>query len=377
MSALAALVILALVAPGGAQEDDEAAPDGKALYVRNCESCHGADGDGRGVLVEQMGKRARSFADGGFSFGNTREALFRTITSGIPGRSLMPGFQGVMTEEERWAVVDYVRTLMPPSTDDLRGSELRVGRRPVVARGLLPPIVEGAPRRPRGLLVGLPDGLSFEYRVDDVRLLGVRQGLFADREDWGGRGGGYLRPLGVPVFPLEGGQPGGTFSSGGTELNARFLGSWVRDQRAGITYALETLGEGGGRGERLGTVRESCAVAGLSTGAAFTRRFDIRFEGEVPLGLRVSGRAPGGWVADAVQPRAQTTWLVADRGEDGFDALFLRFPRGAEVIQQPDAAARVELVGPPGSSTQVRITHVITSEWSPELLESLEKEIGR
>jgi hypothetical protein len=68
--------------------------------------------------------------------------------------------------------------------------------RAVVARGKLPPIVAGAPERPRGLLIGLPSGLSFEYRTDDVRLLGVRSGEFADRRDWIGRGGDFLWPLG-------------------------------------------------------------------------------------------------------------------------------------------------------------------------------------
>ena len=51
--------------------------------------------DGNGVT--ELDRPARSFRDGGFSFGNTPEALFRTISTGIPGtpmpemRDTIPG----------------------------------------------------------------------------------------------------------------------------------------------------------------------------------------------------------------------------------------------------------------------------------------------
>src|SRR6185503_1837275 len=121
-----------------------------------------------------------------------------TIASGIPGRSVMPGFKGVLSDEERELVVEYVITIMPPGAvvNDARGTEMVVRDRPVIARGKLPPLVEKGPEWPRGLLIGMPEGLTFEYRTDDVRLLAVRQGAFANRQDWNDRGGSYLEPLG-------------------------------------------------------------------------------------------------------------------------------------------------------------------------------------
>ena len=102
----------------------------------------------------------------------------------------MPAFDSSLSEEQRRLLADYVVTLGPPVADvDLAATILRVGERPLIVRGYLPPIAEGGTGHPRGLLVGATSGFTFEYRVDDVRLLGVRQGEFVERKDWIGRGG--------------------------------------------------------------------------------------------------------------------------------------------------------------------------------------------
>src|SRR6185295_4984503 len=83
-----------IAAPGqtpatNAAEEDEEAVTGKSLYARHCAGCHNDNGDGRGATMLQQGKQARSFAQGGFAFGNTVEQIAKTIASGIPGSSPM------------------------------------------------------------------------------------------------------------------------------------------------------------------------------------------------------------------------------------------------------------------------------------------------
>ena len=78
-----------------------AAQDAEALFFDNCASCHGETGDGDGWT--ELDRPARSFRDGGFSYGNTPEALFRAISIGIPGTQ-MPGFDTSLAEEERRAL---------------------------------------------------------------------------------------------------------------------------------------------------------------------------------------------------------------------------------------------------------------------------------
>lgn len=211
--------------------------EARGLFLTACAACHGADGSGRGTT--ELDRPARSFLLGGFSFGNTPDAVARTITFGIPGTP-MPAFREAYGERERHLLAEYILSLGPERSNvDATHTLMVVGDTPVVARGILPSIAEGAPLRPRGLLIGTPAGLSFEYRIDDVRLLGVRQGDFAARDDWIGRGGSPLRPLGTLVQLLGDGNPPPTFSSNGEPLHARFTGTTVDDDGAAVLYRLE------------------------------------------------------------------------------------------------------------------------------------------
>ncbi|HTE06758.1 MAG TPA: cytochrome c, partial [Planctomycetota bacterium] len=176
-----------------------------ALFAQACAPCHGATGDGQGTTV--LDRPARSFKDGGFSFGDTPEALFRTITSGIPGTP-MPAFAEGYSEEQRRALARHVGSLAPPRpvVSDAE-TIVAVTDAPRIVRGILAPIVEGARLVPRGLLVGQPDGTTFQYDIEDVRLLGVRFGQFVRLTDWTGRGGTPLEPLGRVVWTDAGGHP--------------------------------------------------------------------------------------------------------------------------------------------------------------------------
>lgn len=178
--------------------EEEAALDVGALFLTHCASCHGEKGDGKGTT--DLDRAARSFMDGGFSFGNTPTALYRTITHGIPG-SPMPSFEGALKEEERRALADYVLTLGPP-IQEVSGAEMEmiVEDAPRFVRGKLPPLWEGDIVRPRGLVVGTPDGFSFVYDAQNFTLLQVRTGRFVKRTDWGGRGGSALELLSRPLW---------------------------------------------------------------------------------------------------------------------------------------------------------------------------------
>jgi mono/diheme cytochrome c family protein len=214
-ASLIAGVLLSLVGPAtsaaaaAAPEQQDAVRSGEEIYLASCSVCHGQTGAGDGVI--KFDPPARSFKKGGFSFGNTPEALFRTVSSGIGGTP-MPGFEALLSEAERRAVVEYVIKLGPePQPKVGNSSVLSVGDRPVVVRGQLSPILAGAPELPRGLMIGTIDGLSWQYRADDLRLLAVRQGPFVNRKDWGGRGGGPVEPLGKVVHLMKGGEPPATF----------------------------------------------------------------------------------------------------------------------------------------------------------------------
>lgn len=191
-----------------AEDEDEDEVSGQSLYARHCAGCHNDNGDGRGATMLAQGKQARSFAQGGFAFGNTVDAIVKTMRTGIPGSSLMPSFSGLMDDDELRMVADHVLTLTPyRSAGPAGGSKLAVVDRALFVRGKLPPAREGLPERPRGLLIGLEHGWSVEFRTDDLRCLALRRGEFVDRRDWNDRGGAALAPLGAAVHLFEGGDP--------------------------------------------------------------------------------------------------------------------------------------------------------------------------
>lgn len=213
------------------------APVGKEIYMMYCAQCHGIDGDGKSLI--EIDRPARSFLEGGFSFGNTVEAISKTTRSGIPGTP-MPPFAEVLKEEQILDVAAYIRSLAPTIEDAMPNeTEMIVGAKPLVIRGTLPPVQDNLKLHPRGIIIGNPDGLSYEYRTDDVRLLAIRQGRFANRTDWTGRGGTPIEPLGKIVVLIEDGDPNGMFTTEeGVPLKAKLTGSSVFGEFGSLMYNL-------------------------------------------------------------------------------------------------------------------------------------------
>jgi hypothetical protein len=268
------------------------AQDGKALFLEQCARCHGETGDGQGT--ETLDRPARSFQDGGFSFGDTELAIFRTITHGIPG-SPMPAYGEGLTDAQRSAVVTYVRTLCPPRVEVTEEETyLIVDRHALVAKGLLPPVVDGARSHPRGLLLGTPDGLTFEYRADDLRLLAVRQGDFARRADWTGRGGAPLQPLGSVVWLNEDGDPPGMFFMGPdfTEAPKPLRLQLERSSTAHQDTSLTSLIVDS-RDRVIGSVTEAPARLTTTLGSGFSRTLSVQLKpGAPPIAMRLPWSVP-------------------------------------------------------------------------------------
>lgn len=375
-------LVAASLAGGNAQDEDEPVRDGKWLYTRNCSGCHNDNGDGRGATILQLGLTARDFKQGGFAFGDTREQMIRTVSTGIPGRSPMPSFKGILSDEDLGLVVDYARTLMPPRKDEApKNTVMVVKDRPVIARGKLPPIVEGAKEVPRGLLIGTPQGMTFEYDLDGVKLLGVRLGAFADREDWHDRGGGYLKPLGQLV-------------SQEIDRRSRFAASAIRS-RVDITQPCHSVlrsarVQGGvatlayavidASGSVMGSVEESCHATATSVGAAFTRSWNCNPAEGVMLhvGL-VEGDDVLRWKvvpisADAVPfEGSRLAWWTKDRGELGIDCVLTRSSLETDAEQGPASAVSKSC----GSSApfHAEVTTLRLGAWSSELGDTLAQEI--
>jgi copper transport protein len=81
---------------------------GQQIYTSNCLSCHGATGAGDGPVSVSLNPPPANFQVH-MAAGHTDGQLFDWITRGIPG-SAMPSFGVTLTTQQRWDVINYVRT---------------------------------------------------------------------------------------------------------------------------------------------------------------------------------------------------------------------------------------------------------------------------
>jgi mono/diheme cytochrome c family protein len=92
---------------------------GKQVYEANCVQCHGQQGRGDGYGAPFLVPSPRDFTSGQFKFRTTASGmlptdddLFRTISRGANGTG-MPPWKYLLSDEDRWALVDYVKTFDP------------------------------------------------------------------------------------------------------------------------------------------------------------------------------------------------------------------------------------------------------------------------
>ncbi len=75
-----------------------------------CVTCHGRDGKGLGNIPGLRGKLPRNFTDKAWQAARTDGELFWILKNGSPGTDMAPFVPLVLTEEEAWHVLLYVRS---------------------------------------------------------------------------------------------------------------------------------------------------------------------------------------------------------------------------------------------------------------------------
>jgi mono/diheme cytochrome c family protein len=82
---------------------------GKTLYAKHCKACHGSLGKGDGPKAALLETFPGDFSDKTFQ-SNTKDGELYYMA--IIGRNEMPNFESkVPVEEDRWALVMFLRTL--------------------------------------------------------------------------------------------------------------------------------------------------------------------------------------------------------------------------------------------------------------------------
>jgi len=94
------------------QPTSELLEKGKALFEGKafCKACHGADGKGLPKDLELKGPLPRNFTDKKWQAVRTDGELFWILKNGSPGTDMAPFVPLVLTEEEAWQVLLYIRS---------------------------------------------------------------------------------------------------------------------------------------------------------------------------------------------------------------------------------------------------------------------------
>jgi mono/diheme cytochrome c family protein len=80
---------------------------GLVLYTKNCASCHGRAGLGDGVKARALKTFPGDFSKADFQKQTDGDLFYKSKT----GRDEMPKYEGKLTDEEIWNIVNYMRTL--------------------------------------------------------------------------------------------------------------------------------------------------------------------------------------------------------------------------------------------------------------------------
>jgi putative copper export protein/mono/diheme cytochrome c family protein len=91
----------------------ESRATGQALYQENCLPCHGPAGLGNGPVGLTLRPPPANLQVHMVPGVHTDAQIFEWITNGFPN-SPMPAFREALTEDQRWHVMNYIRTLVPP-----------------------------------------------------------------------------------------------------------------------------------------------------------------------------------------------------------------------------------------------------------------------
>ena len=107
-----------------------APPDGQALYLEYCASCHGANLEGQPNWMQRLPNGrlpAPPHDETGHTWHHSDEQLLRIVRDGLPAiapgyETDMPAFRGTLRDQEIVAILDYIKQTWPDRERDIQQS---------------------------------------------------------------------------------------------------------------------------------------------------------------------------------------------------------------------------------------------------------------
>ncbi|MCK5208730.1 MAG: cytochrome c [Cyclobacteriaceae bacterium] len=93
--------------------DEESIEEGILVYRKHCRSCHGRNGDGKGVQAKELSTPATDFTSPEV-FEQSDGSLFWKISE---GRNDMEPYKKKILEEDLWYVINFIKTFAQTSEE--------------------------------------------------------------------------------------------------------------------------------------------------------------------------------------------------------------------------------------------------------------------
>ncbi|GMQ88517.1 MAG: hypothetical protein BMS9Abin08_1772 [Gammaproteobacteria bacterium] len=91
-------------------EDKVVLKQGKKLYRKNCSTCHGPRGNGKGPIGNSLEPKPTSFLHVSYTSQQPDQNFYWAVREGSPGTA-MPAFKEQLKEDEIWKIIAYLRYL--------------------------------------------------------------------------------------------------------------------------------------------------------------------------------------------------------------------------------------------------------------------------
>jgi mono/diheme cytochrome c family protein len=88
---------------------------GQVLFDKHCAACHGDAGKGDGIMGDDMDPKPANLTDADWKHGSSDGEIFAVIRDGIKSTG-MKSFSKKLTIHQIWDVINYVRSIGPPTS---------------------------------------------------------------------------------------------------------------------------------------------------------------------------------------------------------------------------------------------------------------------
>jgi len=109
---LFSISLIAVLVSISSAEDKGDAAKGKVTFNNTCVACHGPEGKGDGVVAAALDPKPRDLSNGEYVSTLSNEHLYKVINEGgasVGLSPLMAAWGGVLSEEDTWNVIAYIR----------------------------------------------------------------------------------------------------------------------------------------------------------------------------------------------------------------------------------------------------------------------------